>query len=112
MRSFLEFLRESRFPGKLVFKTRKGRTDFGHVIYFDAKQGRFALYWYDDDLSKIYLSNVDIWKDYQGIGLGEHSPVQGNRRSQEAFSAAWLQDHSSELQERLLCLFLVLEKWL
>ena len=70
MRSFLEFLREHRSSGKLVFKKRKERTDFGHVIYFDAEQGRFALYWYDDDLSKIYLSNVDIWKDYQGNGLG------------------------------------------
>jgi GNAT superfamily N-acetyltransferase len=70
MRSFLDFLRESHSSGKLAFRTRKERTDFGHAIHFDAKQGRFALYWYDDDLSKIYLSNVDIWKDYRGIGLG------------------------------------------
>ena len=63
MISFIEFLNESSLD-YLDFESREEKTDFGRVIYFDAVQGRFALYWYDDDLSKIYLSNVDIWKDY------------------------------------------------
>lgn len=54
----------------LDFSSREEKTDFGHILYFDAKQGRFALYWYDDDSTKIYLSNVDIWKKWQGLGLG------------------------------------------
>lgn len=59
------FLQES-----LSFKVTIKKTDFGYVHYYDCKEGRFALYYYNDDMTKLFLSNVDIWREYQGNGFG------------------------------------------
>lgn len=63
------FLLESS-SNSFSFDVKKEKTDFGYVYYYDCKQGRFALYYYDDDKNRLFLSNVDIWKEYQGKGLG------------------------------------------
>ena len=54
----------------LQFKIKKEKTDFGYVLYYNCKEGRFALYYYNDDKNNIFLSNVDIWEQYQGKGFG------------------------------------------
>lgn len=59
-----------RLDGLGPFEVKMEKTDFGCVRYYNCGQGRFALYWYDDDKTRLYLANVDIWKGFRGRGLG------------------------------------------
>ena len=57
---------------KTKLKTKKEKTEWGYRWYVNDVEERFkfALYRYDDDLETLYLSDIDVFKEYQGQGLG------------------------------------------
>lgn len=51
-------------------KIREVKTSWGVRYYYDEKEYRFALYYYDDEPEAAYLANVDVYPKYRGKGLG------------------------------------------
>ena len=49
---------------------REEVTDFGKVYYINTNTFRFALHYYNDDLSAVYLTSVFVNEKYRGRGLG------------------------------------------
>ena len=78
---------------------REEITDFGKVYYINTDTFRFALHYYNDDLSAVYLTSVFVDEKYRGRGLGNlifGFLIRDNYERQDII--AW-----EELQNRFQC---------
>lgn len=57
-------------PGFKNMNIIQEKTDFGEIWYIKYKQFDFALYSYDDDKTRLYISCVYVKKKYRQKGFG------------------------------------------